>query len=310
MTASPFMRRLSDLRGQQQPGLRQAGVGLPHRGASPSLQWLYYTESQSNSQTGVGALPAAHGRPPLPAQSPRSHLTARGDHPLRPRARRLGGDGGGERAPRTKMGRANRRAARVGAAARWRGALTPSPSRPRPRPRHPPPPPAPARPIPPPARPPRAPVYHQAMLMSADSQVHKVRAAARLRGASARHIAAGRAFQCRGNGASNPPPPPPRPPRAPPHPSRPTLQGDQARLSSFMGAIAIADLVKTTLGPKGMDKILQSVRREARARRPRRPPSRPPHRPPPPPFPAPGLQPVGRHCRDQRRRDDPALDRR
>ena len=38
-------------------------------------------------------------------------------------------------------------------------------------------------------------------------------------------------------------------------------QGDQARLSSFMGAIAIADLVKTTLGPKGMDKILQSVRR-------------------------------------------------
>lgn len=26
-----------------------------------------------------------------------------------------------------------------------------------------------------------------------------------------------------------------------------------------MGAIAIADLVKTTLGPKGMDKILQSV---------------------------------------------------
>ncbi len=31
-------------------------------------------------------------------------------------------------------------------------------------------------------------------------------------------------------------------------------------MSSFMGAIAIADLVKTTLGPKGMDKILQSVR--------------------------------------------------
>ena len=28
---------------------------------------------------------------------------------------------------------------------------------------------------------------------------------------------------------------------------------------SFVGAIAIADLVKTTLGPKGMDKILQSV---------------------------------------------------
>jgi len=36
-----------------------------------------------------------------------------------------------------------------------------------------------------------------------------------------------------------------------------------ARMSSFIGAIAIADLVKTTLGPKGMDKILQSVRRGA-----------------------------------------------
>jgi T-complex protein 1 subunit beta len=30
-------------------------------------------------------------------------------------------------------------------------------------------------------------------------------------------------------------------------------------MSSFVGAIAIADLVKPTLGPKGMDKILQSV---------------------------------------------------
>lgn len=30
-------------------------------------------------------------------------------------------------------------------------------------------------------------------------------------------------------------------------------------MSSFVGAIAIADLVKTTLGPNGMDKILQSV---------------------------------------------------
>lgn len=29
-----------------------------------------------------------------------------------------------------------------------------------------------------------------------------------------------------------------------------------ARLSSFIGAIAVGDLVKTTLGPKGMDKIL------------------------------------------------------
>ncbi|CAM9175280.1 unnamed protein product [Chrysoparadoxa australica] len=36
-------------------------------------------------------------------------------------------------------------------------------------------------------------------------------------------------------------------------------KGQNARLSSFVGAIAIADLVKTTLGPKGMDKILQSV---------------------------------------------------
>ena len=36
-------------------------------------------------------------------------------------------------------------------------------------------------------------------------------------------------------------------------------QGENARLSSFVGAIAIADMVKTTLGPKGMDKILQSV---------------------------------------------------
>lgn len=31
-----------------------------------------------------------------------------------------------------------------------------------------------------------------------------------------------------------------------------------ARMSSFVGAIAIGDLVKSTLGPKGMDKILLS----------------------------------------------------
>lgn len=37
------------------------------------------------------------------------------------------------------------------------------------------------------------------------------------------------------------------------------IKGENARMSSFVGAIAIADLVKTTLGPKGMDKILQSV---------------------------------------------------
>mmetsp|Transcript_5863 Transcript_5863/g.13906 ORF Transcript_5863/g.13906 Transcript_5863/m.13906 type:complete len:524 (-) Transcript_5863:38-1609(-) len=36
-------------------------------------------------------------------------------------------------------------------------------------------------------------------------------------------------------------------------------KGVNARLSSLIGAMAIADLVKTTLGPKGMDKILQSV---------------------------------------------------
>ncbi|XP_042397387.1 T-complex protein 1 subunit beta-like isoform X2 [Zingiber officinale] len=32
-------------------------------------------------------------------------------------------------------------------------------------------------------------------------------------------------------------------------------------MASFVGAMAIADLVKTTLGPKGMDKILQSTGR-------------------------------------------------
>jgi T-complex protein 1 subunit beta len=32
-------------------------------------------------------------------------------------------------------------------------------------------------------------------------------------------------------------------------------KGEMARLSSFVGAIAVADLVKTTLGPKGMVKI-------------------------------------------------------
>jgi len=35
-------------------------------------------------------------------------------------------------------------------------------------------------------------------------------------------------------------------------------KSETARLSSFVGAIAIGDLVKSTLGPKGMDKILQS----------------------------------------------------
>jgi T-complex protein 1 subunit beta len=39
-------------------------------------------------------------------------------------------------------------------------------------------------------------------------------------------------------------------------------RGEIARLQSFVGAIAVSDLVKTTLGPKGMDKILQSVGNE------------------------------------------------
>lgn len=33
-------------------------------------------------------------------------------------------------------------------------------------------------------------------------------------------------------------------------------KAETARLSSFVGAIAIGDLMKSTLGPKGMDKIL------------------------------------------------------
>ncbi|ODV85294.1 hypothetical protein CANARDRAFT_28559 [[Candida] arabinofermentans NRRL YB-2248] len=36
-------------------------------------------------------------------------------------------------------------------------------------------------------------------------------------------------------------------------------RAENARLSSFVGAIAVGDLVKTTLGPKGMDKLLQSA---------------------------------------------------
>jgi len=35
--------------------------------------------------------------------------------------------------------------------------------------------------------------------------------------------------------------------------------GSYLGLSAFVGAIAVGDLVKTTLGPKGMDKILQSA---------------------------------------------------
>ncbi|WFD33370.1 T-complex protein 1 subunit beta [Malassezia cuniculi] len=36
-------------------------------------------------------------------------------------------------------------------------------------------------------------------------------------------------------------------------------RAENARLSSFVGAMALGDLVKSTLGPKGMNKILQSV---------------------------------------------------
>lgn len=36
-------------------------------------------------------------------------------------------------------------------------------------------------------------------------------------------------------------------------------KGEMARLSSFVGAVAVADLIKTTLGPKGMDKILRPI---------------------------------------------------
>jgi T-complex protein 1 subunit beta len=39
----------------------------------------------------------------------------------------------------------------------------------------------------------------------------------------------------------------------------PHYQGENAQLSSLVGAMAVADLVKTTLGPKGLDKILQRV---------------------------------------------------
>ncbi|XP_030070367.1 T-complex protein 1 subunit beta [Microcaecilia unicolor] len=40
-------------------------------------------------------------------------------------------------------------------------------------------------------------------------------------------------------------------------------KAETARLSSFVGAIAIGDLIKSTLGPKGMDKILLSGGRDA-----------------------------------------------
>eukprot|EP00923_Selenidium_pygospionis_P000832 GHVN01001290.1.p1 GENE.GHVN01001290.1~~GHVN01001290.1.p1 ORF type:complete len:531 (+),score=58.28 GHVN01001290.1:210-1802(+) len=36
-------------------------------------------------------------------------------------------------------------------------------------------------------------------------------------------------------------------------------KGEEARLQYFVGAIAIGDMIKTTLGPRGMDKILQPI---------------------------------------------------
>ena len=42
-------------------------------------------------------------------------------------------------------------------------------------------------------------------------------------------------------------------------PESEVMRDENARMASFVGAIAIADLVKTTLGPKGMDKILASM---------------------------------------------------
>ena len=38
-------------------------------------------------------------------------------------------------------------------------------------------------------------------------------------------------------------------------------KAETALLSSFVGAMAIGDLVKSTLGPKGMDKILYGMGR-------------------------------------------------
>lgn len=40
-------------------------------------------------------------------------------------------------------------------------------------------------------------------------------------------------------------------------------KAEVARMSSFIGAIAVGDLVKSTLGPKGMDKILISMGRNS-----------------------------------------------
>ena len=43
-------------------------------------------------------------------------------------------------------------------------------------------------------------------------------------------------------------------------------KGERAKLTNLMGAVSVAEVVKTTLGPKGMDKILQSVDRNGTVR--------------------------------------------
>lgn len=43
-------------------------------------------------------------------------------------------------------------------------------------------------------------------------------------------------------------------------------KGERARLMNIMGAVSVADIVKTTLGPKGMDKILQGMDRSQNVR--------------------------------------------
>ena len=44
-------------------------------------------------------------------------------------------------------------------------------------------------------------------------------------------------------------------------------KGENARMASFVGALAIADLVKSTLGPKGMGKLLTLDSRRTGTRR-------------------------------------------
>jgi len=39
-------------------------------------------------------------------------------------------------------------------------------------------------------------------------------------------------------------------------------RGENARMSNFIGALALTDLMRTTLGPKGMDKIIQSTQHQ------------------------------------------------